>query len=274
MVIIKPEPVINCRRKGFKIYWIWRSRHGGGGPRFPKEQINLIKQMAEDNPQWGIPRRHGEIPKLGFDISESTVMRYVPQKNGRTSGQRWKTFLKNHASEIISIDFLTVPTISCKLLYVLVFLSHERRKIIHFNVTAHPIAEWSTQQLKNTLYDSDIPKFLIRDRDTKFGNLFKDCVVSFGIRDIVTTYRSPWQNGYCERVIGSIRREFLDHVIIFNENHLRMLLKEYFLYYNTQRTHLGLGKDSPETRPVQVIGKIEKVSVANGLHNFYFRKAA
>ena len=145
LVILKPETVIKWHRKGFKLYWTWKSRLDGGRPKIPKEQIDLIKQMAEDNPQWGIPRIHGEILKLGFDISESTVMRYVPKKNGKTSGQRWKTFLKNHAAEIISIDFLTVPTISYKLLYVLVFLSNERRKIIHFNVTAHPTAEWSTQ---------------------------------------------------------------------------------------------------------------------------------
>jgi transposase InsO family protein len=230
--------------------------------------------MAEDNPQWGIPRIHGEILKLGFDISESTVMRYIPKKNGKTSGQRWKTFLKNHATEIVLIDFLTVPTYNFKLLYVLIFLSHERRKIIHFNVTAHPTSDWSTQQLRNALHDSEIPKFLIRDRDTKFGDLFVQSVSDFGIREIVTAFRSPWQNGYVERVIGNIRREFLDHVIIINENHLRKLLKEYFHYYNNQRTHLGLNKDSPDSREVHIIGKIEKVSVASGLHNFYFRKSA
>ncbi|TSA30731.1 MAG: integrase [Ignavibacteriales bacterium] len=274
LVIIKPETVINWHRKGFKLYWGWKSRHTRGRPKISKEQIDLIKQMAKDNPLWGIPRIHGEIMKLGFDISESTVMRYVTKKNGRTSGQRWKIFLKNHSAEIVSIDFLTVPTYNFKLMYVLIFLSHERRRIIHFNVSSHPTSEWSTQQLKNALYDSDSPKFLIRDRDTKFGSLFSQTVSDCGIREIVTAYRSPWQNGYCERVIGSIRREFLDHVIVINENHLRKLLKEYFHYYNYQRTHLGLEKDSPESRPVQVIGKIEKMAVANGLHNYYYRKAA
>jgi len=273
LIIIKPETIIKWHRKGFKIYWTWKSRRKGR-PRIETEIIQLIKQMAEDNPQWGIPRIHGEILKLGFDVSESTVMRYIPKKNGKTSGQRWKTFLKNHAADIISIDFLTVPTINYKLLHVLVFLSHERRKIIHFNVTEHPTSEWTTQQLRNALYDSDIPKFLIRDRDTKFGNLFSQNVSDFGIHEIVTAYRSPWQNGYVERVIGSIRREFLDHVIVLNENHLRKLLKEYFHYYNNQRTHLGLGKDSPVSRPVQVIGEIDKIPVANGLHNYYFREAA
>jgi transposase InsO family protein len=223
---------------------------------------------------WGIPRIHGEMLKLGYDISQATVWRYMPKKNGSNNGQRWKTFLKNHASEIISIDYFSVPTINFKILHVLIFLSQHRRKIIHFNVTAHPTSEWTTQQLRNALHDTEIPKFLTRDRDTKFGNLFSQTVSNFGIREIITAYRSPWQNGYCERVIGSIRREFLDNVIVINENHLRKLLKEYFHYYNYQRTHLGLNKDSPESRPVQISGKIERIPVANGLHSCYFRNAA
>ena len=207
-------------------------------------------------------------------ILNSIVWRYTPKDKNNTTGQRWKTFLKNHASEIISIDFFCVPTINFKLLHVLIFLSHGRRKIIHYNITTNPTSEWATQQLKTALYDSDIPKFLIRDRDSRFGNLFKQSVSDFGLREIVTAFRSPWQNGYVERVIGSIRREFLDHVIVMNENHLRKILREYFHYYNCQRTHLGLNKDSPESRPVHVVGKIEKVAVPNGLHNYYFRNAA
>jgi transposase InsO family protein len=274
LIIIKPGTVIKWHRKGFKLYWKWKCRNNGGRPKIPQEQINLIKRMAKENPLWGVPHIHGEMFKLGFEISESTVMRYMPKKEGSTTGQNWKTFLKNHASGIISIDFLTVPTINYKILYVLVFLSHERRKIIHFNVTSNPTSEWAVQQLRNALQDSNIPKYLIRDRDCKFGNLFKQSVLDFGINEILTSYRSPWQNGYVERVIGSIRREFLDHVIVMNENHLRKLLKEYFHYYNYQRTHLGLEKDSPVSRPVQVIGKIDRVPVANGLHSYYFRKAA
>jgi transposase InsO family protein len=222
----------------------------------------------------GVPRIHGELLKLGYDISQAPVWRYVPKKNGNSNGQRWKTFLKNHASEIISIDYFSVPTINFKILHVLVFLSHERRKIIHFNVTSNPTSEWASQQLRNAFNDSDIPKYLIRDRDSRFCKIFKKYVSGFGINEIVTAYRSPWQNGYCERVIGSIRREFLDHIIVLNDNHLRKLLKEYFHYYNYQRTHLGIDKDSSESRPVQVIGKIERVPVANGLHSNYFRKAA
>jgi len=274
LIIIKPETIIRWHRKKFYQHLIKKRKPDAGRPRAPREVIKLIKQIANDNLMWGVPRIHGEMLKLGYDISQATVWRYVPKKNGSTNGQRWKTFLKNHASEIISIDYLSVPTINFKILHVLVFLSHERRKIIHFNVTTNPNSEWAVQQLRNALHDSDMPKYLIRDRDSRFGNLFKNSVSDFSINEIVTAYRSPWQNGYCERVIGSIRREFLDHVIVMNENHLRKLLKEYFHYYNYQRTHLGLEKDSPESRPVQVIGKIDRVRVANGLHSYYFRNAA
>ena len=274
MIIIKPGTIIRWHRKRFYPHLLWKRKLEVGRPRVPKEIIELIKRIANENPMWGIPRIHGEMLKLGYDISQVTVWRYMPKKNGSTNSQRWKTFLKNHAAEIISIDFFCVPIINFKLLHVLVFLSHKRRKIIHYNITANPTSEWATQQLKNAFYDSDIPKFLVRDRDCRFGDLFKQSVSEFGIREIVTTYRSPWQNGYVERIIGSIRREFLDHVIVMNENHLRKLLKEYFQYYNTLRTHLGLKKDSPESRQVHVIGKIKKVPVANGLHNYYYRNAA
>jgi putative transposase len=201
--------------------------------------------MANENPLWGAPRIHGEMLKLGFDISESTVLRYMPKKAPRTTRQRWKTFLKNHSAQIVSVDFLVVPTITFKLLYVLVFLSHDRRRIIHFNVTAHPTAQWSAQQLRKAFSEEEPPRFLIRDRDMKFGEVFTQVVSALGMDPILTAYRSRWQNGYAERVIGSIRRECLDHLIILNETHLRGILRNYFDYYNTQRTHLGINKDSP-----------------------------
>ena len=274
LLIVKPETVIRWHKEAFRLYWRWKSRHKSGRPKIPQAQINLIKQMANDNPLWGAPRIHGELLKLGFDISEATVLRYMPKKPRRTTGQQWKTFLRNHSAEIISLDFFTVPTITFRLLYVLVSLSHDRRKIIHFNVTDHPTSEWTTQQLRNTFYDQEIPKFLIRDRDSKIGEDFIESVSALGLRPIVAAYRSPWQNGYCERVIGSIRRECLDHLIIVNESHLRNSLKRYSHYYRTQRTHLGLNKDSPEPRQVQAHGEIERVAVANGLHHFYCRSAA
>jgi transposase InsO family protein len=230
--------------------------------------------MAADNPLWGAPRIHGEMLKLGFDISESTVQRYMPRRPQRTTRQRWKTFLKNHSAEIISLDFFVVPTITFKLLHVLVFLSHDRRKVVHFNVTAHPTSEWATQQLRNAFCDEEPPKFLMRDRDSKFGEEFTHSVSTLNIRQILTAYRAPWQNGYVERLIGSIRRESLDHLIIINETHLRGILHGYIRYYNAQRTHLGIHRDSPETREVQAVGEIDRIAVANGLHHFFFRIAA
>jgi transposase InsO family protein len=256
------------------LFWKWKSRSEAGRPKIPQEQIDLIKQMASDNPLWGAPRIHGELLKLGFDISEATVQRYMPKRQHRTTRQRWKTFLKNHSAQIVSVDFLVVPTITFRLLYVLVFLSHDRRRIIHFNLTAHPTAQWSSQQLRNAFSEEEPPKFLIRDRDMKFGEVFTQVVSVLGIDPILTAYRSPWQNGYSERLIGSIRRECLDHLIIMNESHLRGIPQEYIRYYNAQRTHLGINKDSPEPREVQAEGEIDRVPVANGLHHYYFRNAA
>jgi hypothetical protein len=190
LIIIKPETVIKWHRKGFNIYLRWKSKNDAGRPRTQKEHIELIKRIANENPLWGVSKIHGEILKLGYDISQATVWRYMPKKNGRTNGQRWKTFLKNHASEIISIDYFSVPTINFTILHVLIFLSHQRRKIIHFNVTSNPNSEWAVQQLRNAMGNSEIPKYLIRDRDCRFGNLFKNSVSSFGICEIVTAYRS------------------------------------------------------------------------------------
>jgi putative transposase len=274
MFIVKPETVIRWHRKAFKFYWRWKSQHKGGRPKVSREVIALIKQMANENPTWGAPRIHGELMKLGFNICESTVQRYMPKKENRTTGQNWKTFLKNHSKEIISIDFLTVPTVNFKLLNVLVVIEHYRRKLIYFNVTKNPTAEWSIQQIRNLLFDYDTPKYLIRDRDKKYGTLLDSKKNRFGIDEIVTAYRSPWQNGYVERVIGSIKRECLDHLIIINEDHLRNILTDYFSYYNKYRTHLGINRDSPEGRPIQTAGTIDKIPCVNGLHHYYFRQAA
>jgi transposase InsO family protein len=188
--------------------------------------------------------------------------------------RRRKTFLKNHSRDIISIDFLTVPTINFKLMYVLVIIEHHRRKLIHFNVTKNPTSEWIIQQIRNISFDYKAPKYMIRNRDKKYGMLFSEGIKNFGIKQIITVYRSSWQNGYCERVIGTIKRECLDHVIVLNENHLKSILDDYVSYYNKYRPHLGINKDLPEGRAVQSEGTIYKVPAVNGLHNVYFRKAA
>ncbi len=274
LLIVQPETLIRWHRQGFRLFWRWKSRSDAGRPKIHQAQIELIKQMASDNALWGAPRIHGELLKLGFDISESTVLRYMPKKAPRTTRQRWKTFLKNHSAQIVSVDFLVVPTITFKLLYVLVVLSHDRRRIIHFNVTAHPTAQWSAQQLRNAFCEEQTPRFLIRDRDMKFGDVFAQTISALGMEPILTAFRSPWQNGFAERLIGSIRRECLDHLIIINEGHLRGILQSYIRYYNTQRTHLGIKKDSPEPREVQTNGLIDKLAVVNGLHHYYYRRAA
>ncbi len=230
--------------------------------------------MANENPDWGAPRIHSKLLMLGYKICESTVQRYMPKKGKRNNGQNWKTFLKNHSKDIIAIDFLTVPTINFKLMYVLVIIEHHRRKLIHFNVTKNPTSEWTIQQIRNKLFNYEAPKHLIRDRDKKYGNLFSEGINNFGIKQIITAYRSPWQNGYCERVIGTIKRECLDHLIVLNENHLKSILDNYVSYYNKYRPHLGINKDSPEGREVQSEGEIYKVPVVNGLHHVYFRQAA
>jgi hypothetical protein len=274
LLVIKPETVIWWHRQSFRLFWKWKSRSETGRPKNPQAQIDLIRQMANDNPLWGAPRIDGEMLTLGFDLSEATVQPNMPKRPQRTTRQRWKTFLKNHSAQIVSVDFLVVPTITFHLLYVLVFLSHDRRRIIHFNVTAHPTAQWSAHQLRNAFCDQEPPRFLIRDRDTKFGEVFTQVVSALGMAPILTAYRSPWQNGYCQRLIGSIRRECLDHLIIINESHLRATLRSYTYSYNTQRTHLAISKDSPEPRGVQDNGEIDKVAVVGGLHHFYFRRAA
>jgi len=274
MFIVKPDTMIKWHRKAFKFYWRWKSQHKGGRPKVSREVIALIKLMANENTDWGAPRIHGELLKLGFNICESTVQRYMPKKGKRTTGQNWMNFLHNHSKKIMSIDFLTVPTVNFKLLHVLVVLEHHRRKLIYFNITRNPTAEWCLQQIRNMLMDFDAPRFLIRDRDRKYGTLLDGKNNGFGIDEIVTAYRSPWQNGYVERVSGSIKRECLDHLIILNESHLRNILSEYFSYYNKYRTHLGIDKDSPEGRQIQSEGTIYKVPAVNGLHNVYFRKAA
>lgn len=240
LFIVKPETVIKWHRTAFRSYWRRKSGHKDGRPKIEREVIDLIKQLTNENPLWGVPRIHGELKKLGIHISQSTVHRYIPKRNGRTTGQRWNTFLKNHSKEIISIDFLTVPTVNFKLIHVLVVIDHQRRKIIHLNVTKHPTAEWTLQQIRNMLFHVDAPKYLIRDRDARYGSTFSNGVSNLGIKQIVTSYRSPWQNGYVEPVIGSIKRECLDHVIIMNVDHLRSVLSDYVSYY----THIELTLES------------------------------
>ena len=208
--------------------------------------------MAQENPGWGAPRIHGELVKLGFEVSERTVLRYLPKRPpDPRKAQQWTTFLRNHREVIAAMDFFTVPTALFRLLYVFFVIHHGRRKILHFNVTYHPSVQWVIQQLREAFPFDRVPEYLLFDGDSIFSNQVVEAVKSFGIRPSRIAYRSPWQNGICERWIGNCRRELLDHVVVLNEDHLRRLLNGYITYYQKDRTHLTLEKDAPETRPVQ-----------------------
>jgi transposase InsO family protein len=231
--------------------------------------------MAHENPLWGAPRIHGEMLKLGLDVAQATVSRFMPRER-RPPSQTWRTFLKNHATAIASIDFFTVPTATFRVLYVFLVLCHERRRVVHFNVTDFPTAQWTGRQLVQAFPWDTAPRFLLRDRDAIYGSEFLQSVSNLGVEDVRTSPRSPWQNPYVERLIGSIRRECFDHVVILNEKHLRRVLREYLGYYSKARTHLGLGKDCPEARAVEPpeAGQVVAFPQVGGLHHRYTRRAA
>jgi transposase InsO family protein len=223
----------------------------------------------------GAPRIHGELLKLGIDIGESSVSKYMVRSR-KPPSQTWRTFLENHAKQLVSVDFFTVPTVRFQILYVFLVLAHDRRRILHFNVTAHPTAEWTGRQLREAFPFDQLPRYLLRDRDAIFGNNFREQVRDLGISEVLSAPRSPWQRAYVERVIGSIRRECLDHVIVFQENALRRTLNSYFDYYHRSRTHLSLGKDPPEPRAIQPpeMGSVVALPQVGGLHHRYERRAA
>jgi transposase InsO family protein len=231
--------------------------------------------MSLANPRWGAPRIHGELLKLGIDIGETTVAKYMVHPR-RPSSQTWKTFLKNHMPELVSADFFVVPTVTFRLLFVFLVLSHDRRRITHFAVTAHPTSEWTAQQIRYAFPWDTAPRFLVHDRDSCYGEKFHSTARAMGIHELLTAPRSPWQNAYVERLIGSIRRDCTNHVLVFNERGLRRILKSYFEYYEKSRTHLGLAKDSPIPRSVQPpsLGRVVELPQVGGLHHRYERRAA
>ena len=268
--IVNPETVIRWHRAGFRAWWRWKSRPRGGRSQTPIEIRRLIRDVSLANPLWGAPRIHGELLKLGIDVGQTTIAKYMARRRGPPS-QGWKTFLRNHADGIAAMDLFVVPTMSLRLLYGLLILRHDRRGIVWLGVTEHPTAEWIARQLTEAFGWEAAPRYLLRDRDHVYGKVFTRRVRAMGIRDRPTAARSPWQNGYCERAIGSIRRECLDHVIVFGERHLQHLLRCYADYYNQSRTHLSLDKDAPARRQIQGVGRIEARSVLGGLHHRYVR---
>jgi len=239
------------------------------------ELRDLIRRMSCANPLWGAPRIHGELLKLGLTVSQATVSKYMVRPR-RPPSQAWRTFLKNHAEHLIALDFFTVPTATFRVLFVLVMLTHSRRRLVHFNVTEHPTAEWTARQLLEACGLEEAPRYLIRDRDQVYGERFSRQAKTLDIREAVIAPRSPWQNAYAERVIGSIRRECLDHIVVIGERHLLGILSKYVDYYNETRTHLSLAKDAPRPRTVQLPseGSVVKVPRVGGLHHEYLRRAA
>jgi hypothetical protein len=276
LVIVKPETVIGWHRKGFRLYWTWKSRRRiGGRSPVPREVRDLIRRMNRENPLWGAPRIHGELLKLGIEVSQATVSKYMKNLPGPPS-QTWLTFLRNHIHCSASMDFFVLPTATFRLLFVFIVLHHERRRIVHIGVTAHPTATWIKQQMTEAFPWDTAPRYMIRDRDSVYGSVVRARIKAMGIDEVVTAPWSPWQNPYAERVIGSIRRECLDHLIVLNERHLRRILVSYLDYYHRSRTHLALSKDSPLPRPIQPAqtGKVIAFPQIGGLHHRYERLAA
>jgi putative transposase len=230
--------------------------------------------MCRENPTWGAPRIQSELALLGHDIAESTVDQYM-FRQPKPPSQTWRTFLKNHVGQIAAIDFFTVPTVTFRVLHVFLVLLHDRRRVVHFNVTAHPTARWAAQQIAEAFPFAQAPRFLLRDRDGIYGDGFRQRVKNMGIEQVLTAPRSPWQNPYVERLIGSVRRECLDHMIVWNEDHLYRILSEYLAYYHESRTHLSLDRNSPVPRSVQppARGKVVVKAYLGGLHHCYTRAA-
>jgi transposase InsO family protein len=270
VIVIRPDTIVRWHRRGFRALWWWKSRRRLGRPGIAKDMRDLIREISRANPLWGAPRVHGELLKLGIEVSQSTVAKYMLRIR-RPPSQSWRTFLHNHAGAIVSIDLFVVPTIALRMLFGFVVLHHGRRQLVHVGVTAHPTAEWLSHQISEAFPWDRAPRHLIRDRDGAFGEIFKQRLHAMGIRDRPTAPRSPWQNAYVERLIGSIRRECLDHLIIVDKRHLRKLLRDYADYYNGLRTHLSLNKDTPLGRPVQSHGVLRQLPHFGGLHHSFVR---
>lgn len=275
-MIVKPETVLAWHRKGFRLFWTWRVRRGKPGrPSVAHEVRDLIRLMSRNNPRWGAPRIHGELLKLGIQITEPTVAKYMIRQR-KPPSQTWRTFLNNHIWSTVSVDFFMVPTVRFQILYVFLVLAHDRRRIVHFGVTAHPTAEWTAQQMREAFPWDSAPRYLLRDRDKIFGKAFVDQIRAQGIKQVLSAPRSPWQRAYVERLIGSIRRECLDHVLVFGERSLHRMFGSYADYYHRWRTHLALGKDAPEPRRTQsqLEGRVIELRDVGGLHHHYERQAA
>jgi putative transposase len=275
LVIVQPATVLAWHRQGFQLYWRWKSRaHSVGRPRLDAQLRQLIRRMARENLTWGRRRIQAELALLGYRVAELTVAKYMHRTSPRPS-PTWRTFLASHARDIVAVDFFLVPTLTFRLLFVFVVLRHDRRELLHVNVTDHPSAVWTVRQLIETFPEETAPKYLLRDRDAIYGEEFVRRVKGMGIRELLTAPCAPWQNPFVERLIGSIRRECLDHFVILGEAHLRRLLRSYLAYYNTVRPHQALGQNTPRPRAIQPLthGRVVAIRQVGGLHHRYQRVA-
>src|SRR6266498_3250549 len=270
ITIIRPETLVRWHRAGFRRYWRWKSRSLGGRPQVDADLRALIRRMSADNPLWGAPRIHGELLKLGFEIAQSSVAKYMVKRSWPPS-QGWRTFLRNHSPDIAAMDLFVAPTLDFDLLYAFIIVRLARRDLLWINVTPHPTADWIARQITEAFPWNESPRYVIRDRDQVYGVAVRHRLRAMGIRDKPIAPGSPWQNGFAERLIGSIRRECVDHVIVLGEAHLRRILTKYAAYYNELRTHLSLNKDAPIYRAIQHAGCIVSAPVLGGLHHHYCR---
>src|SRR5271169_1421870 len=270
LTVIRPETVVRWHRAGFRSYWRWKSRSLGGRPQIDSDLRALIRRMSVENSLWGAPRIHGELLKLGFAVAQSSVAKYMVKRRGAPS-QGWRVFLRNHAPEIAAMDLFMAPTINFDLLHVFVIVRLDRRSLVWINVATNPTAEWIARQITEAFPWDDAPQYLIRDWDRIYGTVVKRRLRAMGIRDKPTAPASPWQNGFAERLIGSIRRECVDHFVVLGEAHLRRILRAYARYYNDIRTHRSLDKDAPVSRPIQRTGTIRSHAILGGLHHHYVR---
>src|SRR5476651_1803145 len=270
VTIVQPETIVRWHRAGFRCYWRWKSGSRGGRPQIETDLRALIRQMSMENPLWGAPRVHGELLKLGFEVAQSSVAKYMVKQH-RPPSQGWRTFLRNHAPDIAAMDLFVVPTIGFDLLYALVIVRLGRRNLVWINVTTNPTAEWIARQLTEAFPWNEAPRYLLRDRDRVYGTVVTRRLRAMGIRDRPIAPASPWQNGISERLIGSIRRECVDHLIVLGEGHLRRILTRYATYYNEWRTHRSLNQETPIHRAIQRKGNIVSTPVLGGLHHRYVR---
>jgi transposase InsO family protein len=268
--VVQPETILRWHRAGLEVFWRWKSRNGAGRPKIDRGLRDLIQRMSRENPLWGAPRIHGELLMLGFEIAQSTVSKYMVCGR-RPPSQSWKTFLRNNAEAIAAIDLCVIPTLTFDRLFAFLILGHGRRQLLWIEVTRHPTAEWLARQITEAFPWTSAPAYLVRDNDRAYGRVFTSRLRAMGIRDRPISPRSPWQNGYAERLIGTLRRECLDRMLVFGESHLRRILASYAAYYNQTRTHLALQKDAPLHRAVQRSGAIVAIPILAGLHHQYVR---